>query len=582
VEAQTRHRERAADRLARRVVEVRPEVAFAFAALIAAALLLALSGNFAFFNGDEWNMAINRRGHDLDAFLAANNAHIVLVPVVVYKLLQHTFGMGSNIPYHVVAVALQVLVSVLLLLYARRRCQPWVAVLIAVVPLLLGAAWEDLLWAFQMCFATSIAAGLAALLALDRGSTRADVVASLLLVVSCASSDLGLAFATGAAVDVLLRPGRWRRLWIAVVPVVLWGLWYLSWGWGRDDATAISVENVLHAPAFVAGSLSAVLASIFGLVPGGTPPVGPMTWGPALAVAFVLAAWWRVSRGDGMSPRLWALVAIPLVFWSLAAMNAGPARTPEASRYLFPGAVMVLLLSAELLRGVTVPLRIGAIMAVIVCFSIWSNVGALRDGADFMREQSDFARAATAALEISRDRVPLEMTLDASTGTPYLGTVSAGAYFSAVDAFGSPAYDEPRLEQASDAARGGADVVLARAYGLSVDAASTLRARGQRPVVLGSTAASATGHGSCVRVVPRPGVPIDIQLPVGGAGLRFVTGDPTDLRLRRFADTPTVGLDSARTGSPVVLRVPSDRSRKPWVLRATAANPFRVCGLGPV
>ena len=90
----------------------------------------------------------------------------------------------------------------------------------ATLLLFLGPAWEDLLWSFQMGFVGSLAAGLGALLALERDTPRRNAAACALLVLSLLLSDVGLALVVSAAVAIALRR-RPRQAWIPLVPVAL-------------------------------------------------------------------------------------------------------------------------------------------------------------------------------------------------------------------------------------------------------------------------------------------------------------------------------------------------------------------------
>jgi hypothetical protein len=92
----------------------------------------------------------------------------VVGPALVYKLLQTFFGMSSAMPYYAVSISLFLTSAVLLFAYLRSRVGDWLALLAAVLILFLGAAFEDLLWAFQLGYFASAAAGLGMLLALDR------------------------------------------------------------------------------------------------------------------------------------------------------------------------------------------------------------------------------------------------------------------------------------------------------------------------------------------------------------------------------------------------------------------------------
>ena len=141
--------------------------------------------------------------------------------------------MGSALPYRVVSTALFLLSAALLFVFLRRRVGDWPAVAATAIVLFLGAAWEDLLWSFQMTYFGSMAAGLGALLALERGDRRGEAVACALLVVSVVFGSLGLSFAIGAAVYVLLLPERRRRLYVFLVPLAVYALWWLGWGHDR-------------------------------------------------------------------------------------------------------------------------------------------------------------------------------------------------------------------------------------------------------------------------------------------------------------------------------------------------------------
>ena len=156
-------------------------------------------------------------------------------------------GIDSAFPFQIVSTLVFLLSATLLFIYLRRRVGDWPALLGSALILFLGAAWIDLLWAFQIGFSGSIAAGLGALLALDRDDRVGDRIACALLVVSISFSELGVPFVAGALVSVLVggRP-RIRRLYIAVVPLAFYAIWWL--GWGHTAESAFSLDNVLESP----------------------------------------------------------------------------------------------------------------------------------------------------------------------------------------------------------------------------------------------------------------------------------------------------------------------------------------------
>ena len=203
--------------------------------------------------------------------------------------------MGSALPFRVVSTAFFLLSAVLLFTYLRDRLGEWPALAGTAVVLFLGAAWEDLLWPFQIGYFGATATGLGMLLALQRQSRRGDRLACLLLTLSILFSSLGLSFAIGAAVAVALRPDRWRRLYIFAIPLAIYALWYL--GWGHTAESAITLTNVAKTPLYILDGIGFSFASLLGLA---NPRLGfeteGLSWVRALAVAGIGLGPWRLYR----------------------------------------------------------------------------------------------------------------------------------------------------------------------------------------------------------------------------------------------------------------------------------------------
>ena len=159
-------------------------------ALTAAALLHETRGTTLWF--DEWQWAMDRRGTDAATFLDPHNGHLSLVPILLYKLLFAAGGLTDYAPYRVAIVIAHLVCVTLVFVYLRRRVGDVVGALGAVVILLLGPAWQNILWPFQIGSVTSLAAGLGALLALDARRRAGDVAACALVALSLASSGLGV------------------------------------------------------------------------------------------------------------------------------------------------------------------------------------------------------------------------------------------------------------------------------------------------------------------------------------------------------------------------------------------------------
>ncbi len=314
--------------------------------------MLALAGDVIFLR-DEWSVALDRRGLSAGVLLDPFVGHLAVALIATYKLLLATFGMSSSYPFHVTSTLMYLLAAVLLFVYARRRVGDWLALMATCLILFFGAAAVDMLSPFQMFFSGAIAAGLGALVALDRDDRTGDVIACGLLAVSIAFGEAGLAFAVGILVRLALsrRPLR-PRLYVVLVPLILYALWWL--GWGHTAESHVTLHNIATAPIYVLDAASAAIASLTGIANASDAlpePVGQQ-WLPAAFIAAIALAAWRVRRLGRVPPGVWPVLAIGVTFWALAGFNQFFGRAPGNGRYLYPSAVFVLLIAVELLRGV--------------------------------------------------------------------------------------------------------------------------------------------------------------------------------------------------------------------------------------
>src|SRR5512132_2074648 len=186
-------------------------------AMSASAALLLFWGSKLTFLLDDWEFLLYRPGFTAHSILSPHGEHISIAPILIYKALLATVGMDSSAPYLSVSIVL-----------------------------FLGPAFGDLLCDFQMGFNGSLVCGLGALLMLERGDGRGDVMACALLSLGVTFSSLSLPFIAAACVDVLLRSGRPRRLYVIGVPALLYAIWWV--GWGHEADTAISLHNAAATP----------------------------------------------------------------------------------------------------------------------------------------------------------------------------------------------------------------------------------------------------------------------------------------------------------------------------------------------
>ncbi len=509
-------------------------LALAFALLLGAAVFLYAARRTGFYF-DEWDFIQDRRGWTLDALLKPHNEHLSLLPVLVYKLLFATAGLESHVPYRLAGIALHLGIVVLVLAYARRRVGELLALGAAGAVLFVGPGSLDVLWSFQIGFLGSLAAGLGALLCLDREDRRGNVAAAVLLTAALASSSLGIPLLVAAAVELLGRPDRRRRWPVLVAPVVLYAVWYAAYG-VPSGATA---DNLFAGPRYVAEAAAGAAGALFGL---------DVAWGRPLLLGLLAALVLSVRRVPAVPWRLAALVTAPLAFWALTALARADNGEPDAARYLYPGVLFLVLIAVEAARGVRARPQALVALAALLAFATLSNLNALRDQAGFLRDQTTIVDGAIAATEIAGPRVGPEFQPSPVTAPQ----IRSGRYLAAARGLGSPAPTPRELAHTFQAGRAAADAALVRGYNLALAPAGGARA-----------GAGCRRANNLELVVPRGGLLIDGAAKVS---------------VRRWSDLYSEPLAGAPAGA-AVLRIPADRGGAPWRAKIAGGAPVRVCPL---
>ena len=405
------------------------------AAALVAGVILLISRNFNFYF-DEWDLILNAPRWTWLSFLQPHNEHPLVLPKLVYAALFNTVGLRTYWPYMAVLLALHAANAVLLFELIRRRAGDAIGMAAAALLLVLGAGWENLLWAFQMSFVGSVAFGLGALLVLQRvNGTPGSLVATCLTATSILCSGIGLFFLV--AIGVQLAAERERRpdlRWLAVL-VVLVAAWYLDFGrTGAPTNPPPSAMNLVRAPAYVLWGAGAAAAGLIG--EGGW-------WGPFALIAAAGAVawtWWR-RRPDAF-PLAVAAAGLSLYLVSaLTRAQFGYAQS-GSGRYVYEGAIFWMLLLADAAaalpwRGTWRPALVAVVF--LACF----NSAALL---------FEFGTAKTAQMQ--REGADLQ-ALNSLRGDPCLkptGTAdplvmpwvtSPALYYRAVDLYGNPAPPPP-------------------------------------------------------------------------------------------------------------------------------------------
>lgn len=503
-----------------------------------------------------------RTSHGLEYFLAPSNGHLQVLGKLVYRAIFEVFGADYAV-FRAFDVAGVLACVALFFELARRRVGPLVALVPCLSLLFLGYAWESFLWAFDLHTIYALALGLGAILALGRGTRRGDVAACVMLVLSIAMIELGLAFAAGIAISVLIRPDRARRLWIFLVPIALYAAWWL---WARHfDQPSIELSNLRLIPRTVTDALAAVAGSVAGLNPTGAGVFQPLTgvtgWGSALAALAVVGLIWRIVRG-AVPRTLWVFLGVILAYWVLIALGGRP---PDSSRYIFVGTLLVFLVAADALAGARLPAAAVLAALAVVALAIPPNVAKLHDGRGPQLNDATTSRVEYAMLDLVRGPIPAEYApgkdprvtdLGGSVFTP----MPAGDYLEAADRFGHLGMPLDELRGQSLERREIADASLVGALGLRLRQAP-------RPADPAACPSSLDG---------RPGHSVFFTAPRAGILLGSRSKQPIAVALGRFGKGgPGVGLGKLRPGGWASLPLPTDAAPDRWWV--VVDGPTYVC-----
>jgi hypothetical protein len=555
----------------------------ALAYALAAVLILTWGEGQTFIN-DEWNYLVNVRGFSPETLLHPQNGHLILVPLLLYKALFATVGADSHVPYQVLTVVLHLTVATLFFALVRSRLPLAVAVGLTVLVAFFGAGWDTVMGAYEIPNLTGMATGLAMLLALERRTTTGNVAACLLLGLCLASFSVGIAFTLGALFAIWLG-GRaeWRRAWIVLIPAALYVVWFL-WArkFGQSEVTAEAVSSLFSG---MADQLAALCAAVTGLfrVPGNAEltdliQVRP-EWGYPLAILLGALVALHLRRAP-RSIRFWTVAGTLVIYLALVAAGLSPARAPNASRYVYMGGILLLLLVVELGRDVRWSTTVGLIAFVFLALSLLANVAELRVGGHLFTAEGATNRATLTALELSREHIDPSVAVEDGNETHSHPDMlfPAYAYFDAAEDFGSPAYNEAELLASGEQAREAADQELVRVLGIAPQPLQgRLASRGPAPKSLGGGPGDTASIGGCTLLLPEPGraAAFQLELPPGGFSYTTRPGTQLEVGLARFAEAfAPLGPAAFNRGE---ISIPPDASAVPWRAEIKTDGRTLVC-----
>lgn len=555
--------------------------------LLVAAIAISHAGRDLIPLQDEWAVITGRLEWDAGTFLHPLNEHLMVLPIALFKVLFVTVGIGTFWPYRLALTLAHLVCLVLLFLIARRRHGATFA-LFATLPLLFfgTAALEVLLFPINLGFLGAVTAGLGALLLLDRHNRGGDAGSAALLTVALACTSLGISLVLGVAVEILCGRDRWRRIWVAAVPGVLYALWYVAYNRHPAHQGPLQYASSLG---FDFRAMTAAVGGYFGIPLGGYP-FGPiiqplivpgLTILSLVGIAAVIAV---IARGR-FTPRAAHLIVVLVTYWLLLGLTRGFTNAPYQPRYLYPATVFGLVLVVELFPVRFKPWLLMWPLAAITCVACALNLYWLHKASTGRRQLAITVAAQLGALDEVRDGVPFDFRPN-PVGAP---TLPAGAYFAAVDRLGStPALTPAELAAAPEYARRGADDALIQAFGVRPVAdvgqvrsafEAGRRRSSARPVVGRMVGGTRTAAGQCQAFRPDHGRgEVDATLPPNGVVVEPATGVRITTSLRRLSGAfPAPGPGSTTSG-PTFVAAPSGRALDPpWQARFAVTGPILLC-----
>jgi hypothetical protein len=546
--------------------------------VLASGLLLYHLTRGSSFWGDDWLWITTRRTNTVGTFLSPYNGHLSVLPIVIYRLMFDAFGINSYAPYRLLVIVFSLIIGLLTFAFARPRIGPFLAMLVATLVLFEGPGWQDTMWTFQIGWELALGLGMAALIMLDRHTRGADILACAFTFLSLCSTSFGVAFAIGVAVDVALTRRRWRDAWIPAIPLALYVIWALHY-----HPSGILWSAVTAIPGNLVQTLGGGLAGILGL--SGVSALDAtgtlLTFGaPLLVLLAVISVRRAAVRRFGV--RAATLLVVLTVFSSLTTLGR-IFETPLVSRYIYPDCVLMALYCVQLARGVRPSRAIQLGLAVLAFVAVLSNVGVLRSAGAYLRQTGDNTNADVAALDLGRGVIPSGYIATHLPDYPFVA-MTAGSYFAAQDALGTPADSVAQLADASAGAQSTADAELIGEQSVVLSPGhSPLPDGGTAPGVTASAGGTGARSGPCVTFTPAaasaPGASSSLTLALGSGAIRVTSGAaPITVGARRFGPTANP-IGTIGPGRSAIILVRHDAAPQPWQLTLASDASIRACTL---
>jgi hypothetical protein len=530
--------------------------------LALAAVVIVWAGRGVTFLGDDWAWIFGALHFDGRTVFQSYNGHLLGTTWVMYDVLLHLFGLGRPWAFRLFGVVLHLAVAGLVYRLAVRRVGHVTALGVAGLIAVLGTAGDTFLSPLNLGILLATACALGALVALEHRSTRSDVAAFALLVVALASFTTAFAFLLGVVAELILKRD-WRRLWVPAAAGALYVFWRLVEGGSSGTG-----GGVLDVPHHMIEAATGAVAGLAGIQINSPTLKGHLPWlGTAAQVLVALGIAGLVGvviQRRWITPRVVNFAVASSALWVLLALGRGANGDLYASRYVYMGAIPVVLLLVEIGSFWRPPRRVVTVLAAGAGLAVALNLAWMVVWGNHLRDESVTSRAKLTALELARDTAPQSFR----PGSEFaIAPVEAGSYFAAQRRFGgSPSFSLGRLRAAPEAAREAADYVLARSGLVRAGAAAPHPAPGAHCLVL-EPGASTTAQRD---LAPGPGQPLLLTAYLPGKGLL--------VQARRFGEMFKTFVGGARPGAPPeALTARGDPAPDRWRYRMFYSGRARVC-----
>jgi hypothetical protein len=374
---------------------LRRHAVFLALAVLAGGILVYLARRTTFWQ-DEWGVIDYQR--PLADILQPLNEHWSTIPILLYRTTFSIVGLHSYLPYiaQVILLHLVAVGAAYALMVPRIGRLP--AAVASIPLLLLGAGAENLFWAFQTGFVGSVAFGLWALVLLERSGRWSLVGASVLLILSLMCSGIGLVMVAAAVARTILDPVDRRRFVATIPPIVVYVLWFFTFG--REGVRSGELAGPVQLAAFLRRGIEFAV--------GGTSGLAFVPFGAFLAVAVFIAACaitaWGLVRAT-WKPVLAAasLFAILVEYGVIGLTRANlPGDFANRSRYVYIAAFFIVLAVVDWIPNLRAwagedrsrRALVGGGLAAVLIASLAANAIDMRHNQRLANDHADRTRAA--------------------------------------------------------------------------------------------------------------------------------------------------------------------------------------------